>query len=190
MTGDRLTVVLDANVLYPFLVRDVLLSLAQAGLVRARWTDRINEEWSRALLARKPERSREIRRTLVVMDEAFPDSLVTGYEHLMAALVLPDADDRHVLAAAVHTGARRIVTENLADFPREALAPFGIEPQAPDDLVLEIVRQRPTEAIAALHRQRCRYKAPPIDPPEFVAALGRIGMPRTAAALRLHIGDL
>jgi predicted nucleic acid-binding protein len=36
-----------------------------------------------------------------------------------------DPGDRHVLAVAVHSGARIIVTFNLNDFPPIALAPFG-----------------------------------------------------------------
>ena len=63
------------------------------------------------------------------MDEATRDSLVTGYEPLIASLTLPDPDDRHVLAAAIAGRCDVIVTQNLKHFPDAALAPFEIEAQ-------------------------------------------------------------
>ena len=66
------------------------------------------------------------------MDLALPDGLVTGHETLIAGLTLPDADDRHVLAAAMRCNACVIVTFNEKDFPEAALAPYGIEAQHPD----------------------------------------------------------
>ena len=62
---------------------------------------------------------------LAAIRKHFPEALVTGYEPLIEALTLPDPDDRHVLAAAILCGAQQIITENLADFPEDALAPFS-----------------------------------------------------------------
>ncbi len=109
--ADRFTAMLDANVLYPFLVRDVLLSLAEAGLYRPVWTAEINAEWSENLIAGKPEREAAIKATIEAMNEAFPEAVTTGYEDLIPSLTLPDNDDRHVLAAAIRSGASVIVTE-------------------------------------------------------------------------------
>ncbi len=53
--ADRFVVILDANVLYPFRVRDALLRFAEAGLFRARWSPTILDEWRRNLLKRRPE---------------------------------------------------------------------------------------------------------------------------------------
>jgi len=39
------------------------------------------------------------------MNSAVRDCLVEGYEPLIEGLKLPDADDRHVLAAAIKVGA-------------------------------------------------------------------------------------
>jgi hypothetical protein len=46
----NLTALLDACVLYPQTLRDLLLNLARTDLFRARWTDLINDEWTRKLL--------------------------------------------------------------------------------------------------------------------------------------------
>jgi hypothetical protein len=107
--SNRFGAVLDANVLYPFLVRDILLSLADAGLYRPMWTDRINHEWSSHLIEKGPRRAARIKDTIEVMNDAFPEALVRQHEDLIDALQLPDPDDRHVLAAAIRGGANNLL---------------------------------------------------------------------------------
>jgi PIN domain len=110
--------VYDACALYPAPLRDLLLHLACVGLVRPRWTDAIHDEWIRNLLANRPDLARsQLDRTRALMERAVPDALVRGYEPRIPSLTLPDADDRHVLVAAIEAGAGVIVTFNLADFP-------------------------------------------------------------------------
>ena len=122
------TAVYDANILYPAPLRDLFIRLAQAGLVRARWTETIHDEWIRNLLKDNPHLSPErLARTRSLMNDAVRDCLVTDYDDLIASLSLPDPDDRHVLAAAIRAGAAAIVTYNLKDFPTEILARFDIE---------------------------------------------------------------
>jgi hypothetical protein len=45
------------------------------------------------------------------MRAAFDDALVSGWDELEGGL-LPDQDDRHVLAAAIRGGAQAIITAN------------------------------------------------------------------------------
>ena len=125
--ADRFVVVLDANVLYPFLVRDVLLRFAEGGLYRARWSMQILDEWNAALISDKPALRTSVLSARDAMGRTFPEAMVDGYEYLIPALELPDKNDRHVLAAAIVSGAQHIITENLRDFPPEVLAPFDIE---------------------------------------------------------------
>lgn len=100
------TAILDANVLYPAPLRDLLMHLAVAGLFKAKWIDAIYDEWMRNLLAHRPDLSKpQLERTRELMNRAVPDALVSGYEPLVPALTLPDPDDRHVLAAAIRAGA-------------------------------------------------------------------------------------
>lgn len=112
--------VFDAYVLYPVPVRDLLMRLSVTGLFRARWTDRIHDEWIEAVLRKRNDLHREkLQRTRRLMDEVVPDCLVTGYEGIEATLELPDEDDRHVLAAAIKWGAGTIVTYlDGRDLPR------------------------------------------------------------------------
>ena len=101
-----------ACVLYPASLRDLLLHLALTDLFRARWTDRIHEEWIGAVLNQRQDLTRAQRdRIRHLMNMAVPDCLVYSYEELVDALQLPDVDDRHVLAAAIRCQAGVIVTE-------------------------------------------------------------------------------
>lgn len=100
-------VLYDACVLYPAPLRDLLMRLALTDLFQARWTDRIHDEWTRNVLGNRPDITPEsLARCRQLMDEHVPGCLVTGYEALISTLTLPDPDDRHVLAAAVHGRAR------------------------------------------------------------------------------------
>jgi hypothetical protein len=117
-------VVLDACVLYPAHVRSLFMYLAGADLLRHRWTDAIHEEWIRNLLNDHPDITRvKAERIRELMNAHVPDCLVVGYETVTPTLDLPDPDDRHVLAAAIHGGATALVTFNLADFPQDKLSP-------------------------------------------------------------------
>src|SRR5438270_9183993 len=112
----RYSALLDACVLYPAHLRDLLLSMALTDLFRVRWTDRIHEEWIRNLVAAGHD-AEKLARTRRLMNEAVPDCLIEGYESLIETLKLPDPDDRHVLAAAITGGVDVIVTANLKHFP-------------------------------------------------------------------------
>ena len=84
------TAVYDANILYPAPLRDLFIRLAQAGLVQARWTEAIHEEWIRNVLKDNPHLSAErLARTRTLMNEAVRDCLVTGYEDLIESLSCP-----------------------------------------------------------------------------------------------------
>lgn len=121
------SVLLDACVLYPQTLRDLLLTLAATGLFHAQWTERINQEWVEKLLLKNPDRRDQVLRTLELVNESVEDCLITGYEHLIASVVLPDPDDRHVVAAALAGGVDAIVTFNLVDFPPDVLSQLGLE---------------------------------------------------------------
>lgn len=117
-------VVYDANVLYPATLRDVLIRVAQAGLVQARWTNQILGETFESIMKQRPDREpAKPARTRELMSGAIRDCLVTGYEPLIEVSTRPDPDDRHVLAAAIRARAQVIETSNIKDSPTMQLAP-------------------------------------------------------------------
>lgn len=182
--SSRYTAVLDANVLYPALLRDVLLSLAHADLYSAKWTVHIRDEWTRSLLKDRPDQGEKIEAAAMAMEAAVPDCMVTGYEHLIEGLRLPDPDDRHVLAAAIAGHADAIITWNEKDFPAHVLDPFGIELQTPDEFVLNQILLRRNVALAALKGMRERWRRPQHTAQALVDLLEQRGLPQTAAHLR------
>ncbi len=179
------TVFYDANVLYPAELRNFLMHLALTGIFRARWSADVHEEWIRSLLRNRSDLTREkLERTRQLMDKAATDALVTGYEHLIPGLVLPDEDDRHVLAAAIRSGATLIVTCNLNDFPPDALTPFDIEAQHPDEFILHLLDLAPGLVIEAAQNHRISLKNPPKSVEEYLDSLEAQGLMQTASALR------
>lgn len=179
------TALLDANVLYPAPIRDVLLQLATTGIYRARWSADIHREWFEALLHVEPHRNRAaLERTRDLMDAAVPDCLVTGYEGLVPALDLPDPDDRHVLAAAIVGRCDVIVTRNLKDFPDAALAPYDIEAQDPDEFLHNHLSLAPGHFCSVIRTVRGRLKNPPYGVEQYLDSLTRQGLVATVAELR------
>ncbi len=125
------TAFLDASVLYPAPLRDLLLQLALADMYRA--TCAVHEEWISALFRTRGDLTRgRLERTRDLMNAHTRDALVSGFEDLIPVLNLPDPNDRHVLAAAIRAEADIIVTANLKDFPEEPLRQWAIQAQHPD----------------------------------------------------------
>lgn len=181
----RYAVIYDACVLYPAPLRDLLIQLATANLFRAQWTDRIQEEWSRRLLQTRNDIAPEkLERTKELMNAALPDSVVSGYEHLIDTVNLPDIDDRHVLAAAIHAKADAIVTFNLRDFPVPALRPLNLEAIHPDDFVTYQFDLDEAAVIASASACCRRLKNPRKSGKEFLDTLLLQSLPKTVAALR------
>lgn len=179
------TVVYDACVLFPAPLRDLLIRVGHAGLVRARWTEQILDECFRSIKERRPDLSdASLLRTRALMNAAVRDSLVTGYEPLIEGLTLPDKDDRHVLAAAIRSGAQVIVTSNLQDFPPDALRDFGIEAQAPDTFVLNLLSLAPGAVAAIVSRQASDLKNPPQTREQLLETLLVNGLVQSVAKLR------
>ena len=168
------TALLDANVLYPAPMRDVLMQLVVTDIFKAKWSDSIHREWIDALMRNEPHRDRTaLERTRDLMNQATRDCLITGYDALIPSLDLPDPDDRHVLAAAIVGGCDVIVTQNLKDFPEDALEPCGIETLHPDDFLSNHLALAPGPFCSALRKVRARLKNPPYTTEDYLAILTR-----------------
>jgi hypothetical protein len=180
----RLWAFLDASVLYPALLRNILIRLAIDDLYRAFWSQRVQDEWTQALFRDRPDLSRvSIERTRLLMEASLDDAMVSGYEPLIETITLPDVDDRHVLAAAIHCGARVIVTTNLRDFPSEILALHDIEARHPDAFILDLLTICPDEVLGTMRRLRLGLNKPQMTPAELLAVMSRQGLSASAEAL-------
>jgi hypothetical protein len=185
------TAVLDACVLYPAPLRDFLMELAASGLFKAKWTETIHEEWIRNVLKDRPDiTADQLSRTKFLMTAALMDSMVEGYHLLIPTLVLPDENDRHVLAAAIVSLSDVIVTFNLADFPEGTLSRYYIEAVHPDDFILHHFGLNEVEIVGAAQRCRARLKNPPRSAEDYLQTLERQGLPKSVAKLRQHMNVL
>ena len=184
MRHSNFTAVYDACVLSLAPLRDFLMWLGLSGRFRARWSPQIHDEWKRSVLRDRADLTPEqLNRTSDLMDKAIPDALVTGHEALAESLRLPDAGDRHVLAAAIRCGASVIVTFNEKDFPSEALEPFGIEAQHPDLFIDNLFDLDPAAVVTAAQRQRGQLRHPPLSVDAYLDVLLRQGLAQTTQAL-------
>jgi len=177
----ELVVFLDACVLYPPLLREILLRLAEAGLFRPAWSPRVLAEWRIAAardggLAAETEVAAAIDR----MTAAFPGGAVTPDPAVEEAAHLPDPADAHVLAGAVAAGAGVLLTFNMRDFPSRRLSAHGITPRHPDSFVWELLSGAPETAGPIL--RRIAAESGRTDPESVRRALKRARLPRLAKA--------
>ena len=178
-------VVYDASVLFPATLRDVLISVAQAGLIQAKWTDAILDETFRSILRRHADLDQDkLANTRRLMNGAVRDCLICGYEPLIDAVELPDPNDRHVLAAAIRARAQVIVTFNLRDFPPTALARWDMEAKSPDDFMLDQFHLDGPAVHGAVQRVADRWRNPPGTVNDVLDRLERSGLVETSALLR------
>ncbi|GAA4447332.1 hypothetical protein GCM10023189_03580 [Nibrella saemangeumensis] len=176
--------VLDACVLYPAPIRDILLHLADVELFTPKWTGRIHEEWTRNLLLNRPDLTAgQLQKTMEAMQKAFPDANISGYEVLIPSISLPDEDDCHVLAAAIRCGADVIVTFNLKDFPGEYLRQFDLDAQHPDQFIAELLDLNPEKGLFAFQQQVSFLKNPPLTHRQVLDSLRKVGLQITADKL-------
>ncbi len=177
-TGGR--AVLDACVLYPTILREVLLDVAGAGLFVPIWSARILGEWRHAAARLGPEGDAVAGAEIAQARARFPGAEVAADEG--AAHDLPDPADRHVLAAALSARAGLIVTANLRDFPRRALVPEGVEALHPDEFLTGLWRRDPDPVAGAVHAAHARAQALGGDM-DLRALMKRARLPRLARAL-------
>lgn len=178
------TAFLDANVLYPAPMRDVLMQLAVAKAFKAKWSAEVNREWIEALMRNEPLRNRaSLVRTQNLMNQATRDSLVTGYEILIPSLKLPHMNDRHVLAAAIVGKCDVIVTQNLRHFPSDVLKLYDIEALHPDKFLNNLLALMPYSFCSTIQKVRTRLKNPPYTAKGYLTILRQQGLKTTATEL-------
>lgn len=181
----------DACILYPFHLRNIVVQAAVDGLVEARWTDAIHDEWMRNLLANATGLSAErLDITKRLMLVALPDAAVTGYERHITSVTLPDPDDRHVVAAAIAAGASTIVTWNLRDFPASELKKHRMTRQTPDAFLADLFDSAPELLVASLANARRNLLRSGTSAEGFLKVLKDQRLPQLHKRLRDHISDI
>lgn len=151
--------VLDACVLYPTVLREILMGCAAAGLFTPLFSDRILREWTRATAKLGAAQQAGAEGEAALLRATFPQALVREQPGIEARLLLPDPNDVHVLAVAIAAHADCIVTFNAADFPRHVLAEEGLDRRDPDGFLWELWSHHPDAVggvVAQVHATACR----------------------------------
>lgn len=179
--------VLDACVLVPAPLCDLLLRAASAGLYQFYWTDDILEEVRRTLVQDLSKSADQAQRRVDAMKAAFPHALISHHTSLISSMP-NDPKDRHVLAAAVASQAQVIVTSNLRHFLRTALAPFGVEAQSPDRFLTHLFDIDPELVASVIVRQARALRQPPMTASDILDSLAKHA-PKFASRARSLVKD-
>lgn len=177
-------VLLDACVLIPIHLADLLLRLGETDLYRPLWSAEVLDEVERNLpkMGVPPHLA---RKRIDAMRSWFPEAEVSGYEHLLP-IMTNHPKDRHVLAAATHAKAKVITTSNLKDFQEAALKPYGVEAVSPDDFLMDLLKRDPDQTIGCVRAQLADLRNPPLSPDEFCARL-EVNAPTFTRAVRPYL---
>lgn len=180
-------VLIDACVLYPTVLRHLVLGVAATGRFSPLWSPRILAEWAHAAARLGAGGALIAEGEIAVFRMRWPDAEVTASAVAVAEAAfdtdLPDPDDAHVLAAALAGRAECVLTFNLRDFPKSRLAPHGLRAEHPDAFLLSLWRNAPAEVaavVAAVQAETAQIsgRAQPLR-----ALLKRAGLPRLGKAL-------
>lgn len=182
--GSPPLVVVDANLLYPFHLRNLLVQFGVDAVIAPRWTARIHAEWIGNLVTAGRVSEERLLLTLDLMNSALPAAEVHGWETRMEGLTLPDADDRHVLAAALASGAGTILTMNLRDFPASALAPHGVAAVHPDDFLCGLHNADPDLLQASTEAAQANLSRSAPSVAAYLDVLNHQGLPQFTRRLR------
>lgn len=180
----RLRVLLDACVIYPSVMREVLVAVAEAGLFVPLWSRRIIDEWCHAAARLGTGAAKLAGVEAALMQAHFPDAMITPAGR--RDLWLPDPDDLHVLDAAIAGDADMILTLNARDFPNRVLGLHDLYRRDPDGFLRELAEEHPNTMLAVLLKVQAHTAQISARPQPMRALYKRAGMPRLAkwAAIR------
>lgn len=175
--------VLDACVLYPTVLREILIGCAAQGLYQPLFSERILGEWVRATAKLGPGAPVIAQGEAALLRAQFPKAMVRAQDAIEARLHLPDPNDAHVLAVAIAGHADCIITFNAKDFPRHTLAEEGVDRRDPDGFLWELQSRHPDQVgqvVARVHATACRLSGQEIA---LKALLKRVKLNRLARAM-------
>jgi hypothetical protein len=177
-----LPVFIDANALVPISITDLLLRVADKGLIEPFWCQQVLDEacrWAKALRPDVPPARIEAR--FAAMREAFPEAMTDTAGIDPEQYPSKDLDDRLIIGAAHRSPANLIVTRNLADFPPSTLGPLGMRAQTADRLLLGLADSDPGGVADVLREMRADMTRPALTAAEMFANLAAAARERFPA---------
>lgn len=174
-------VLLDACVLYPTIMREVLLGAAREGAFEPIWSARILEEWRRAAARHSDTQAQVAGVEIALLRANWPNAETAIGDS--TDLWLPDENDIHVLASATHAKADIIMTVNTKDFPTRILSGHGIIRRDPDSFLVEFAHENPSAMKRVADQIHKAAEAHSGSPKDIRKLLKRTGLPRLGKLL-------
>lgn len=182
-------VMLDACILYPTVMREMLMGAAAAGAFTPLWSDKVLAEWRHAAARHSHEANGIAGIEIAMLKSKYPAALVALDEDLVETLSLPDRNDRHVLAAAITGQADFLMTKNLKDFPTKVLARHDIIRREPDGFLLECAEGDEIDMLAVAREVQKRAVRASGRPQPIRQLLKRTGLPRVGKFMETALGE-
>ena len=188
INSTKFTAVLDANVLFPVVIRDYLIWLSLYDLYTPKWSQKLLEEFTTIFQKKGMNLSAEqIQRQVDLITKACNHALVENYENLIPSIHIKDENDRHVVAAAIKCNANVIVTYNLKDFQNEYLDKMGLSAVDPDTFIADMIDLSPEKCCDAFREMVLTKKKPPYDEQQYIEIFRRNGLTQTANELTKYL---
>ena len=184
------TAVLDACVLFRGGARDFLLWIAEAGAFSPAWSDTIHEEWMSGRRDKFDDPMSRLNYAREQMEKAFPGAHFDPDPETLKAILLPDANDLHVIAVAVAAHAKSIVTYNVRHFPDRVLGPLGLRAETPDEFGVRLFNEARADIVEGARLHRASLKRPSYDAGSYLDHLASLDLERTADLLRTYQATL
>lgn len=154
---------LDANVLFPTVLREVLIGLAP--LYQPLWSETVLDEWRHAVAARLgPDAAAVAGVEIGLLQSGHPAALVAERnddprQAVLDQFSLPDERDRHVIRAAISGRADLLITQNRRDFPPRVMSAIQITALSADEFVARLAAKDRAEVLATAQRVYDRARA-------------------------------
>ncbi len=177
-------VLIDACVLFPTVMREIVLGVAAQGGFEPRWSERILEEWARATAKLGPGAEIQARGEVAQVKARFPGAVVPVHAGLEARLWLPDPADVHVMAAAISGSCDVILTTNAKDFPRNILEEEGLARIDPDGFLYDLWLSHPEMVEAAALAVLAEARRLSGEPWSMRALCKKARLPKTGKAMQ------
>lgn len=169
--------------IYPTVMRQMLLGVAAQGVFTPLWSARIVGEWMRAARKLGEAGVTQAEAEAALLKRDWPGAEVDWPPSLEARLWLPDAADLHVLAAAIAGSADLILTLNARDFPRNLLAEEGIARADPDSFLMGVFEAQPELMHAVANDVLAEARRLSAEDWQMRPLLKKARLPRLAKAL-------
>ena len=178
---------IDTCVLFPTVMRTILLDAVKAKHDSAFWSEKILSEWSAS--AKKVGELGQLQADaeISILRANWPNSIISFSLELEESLYLPDLNDRHVLAAAIAGKCDAIITLNNKDFPKQILDQYGLKRVDPDHLILDYLKDDDTMIIEIVKCLLIKVNKELKEDWTIRQLLKKARLPRTAKAISFKI---